>query len=120
MRLRLHERGSRRGDRSPAADATVEDIAAADAAPEYADSINILVYPDYLSEDVLASFEQEYGIAVNITYLSYGEDNITRVESGDDFDVINPCQGDRPPDASGKPPQPHQQGQHPQSRQPLR
>ena len=31
---------------APAADATVEDIAAADAAPEYADSINILVYPD--------------------------------------------------------------------------
>lgn len=77
---------------APAADATVEDIAAADAAPEYADSINILVYPDYLSEDVLASFEQEYGIAVNITYLSYEEDNITRVESGDDFDIINPCQ----------------------------
>ena len=58
----------------------------------YADSINILIYPDYVSEDVLAAFEAEYGIKVNITYLSYEEDNITRVESGDDFDLINPCQ----------------------------
>lgn len=58
----------------------------------YVDSINILVYPDYVSEDVLAAFEAEYGIKVNITYLSYEEDNITRVESGDDFDLINPCQ----------------------------
>ena len=58
----------------------------------YADSINILVYPDYVSEDVLAAFSEEYGIQVNITYLSYEEDNITRVESGDDFDIINPSQ----------------------------
>ena len=58
----------------------------------YADSINILVYPDYVSEDVLESFEEEYGIGVNITYLSYEEDNITRIESGDDFDIINPNQ----------------------------
>lgn len=36
----------------------------------YADSINILVYPDYVSEDVLAAFEQEYGIKVNITYTT--------------------------------------------------
>ena len=66
--------------------------AAADGDTGYADSINILVYPDYVSEDVLAAFEQEYGIQVNITYLSYEEDNITRVETGDDFDIINPCQ----------------------------
>lgn len=66
--------------------------AAADGDTGYADSINILVYPDYVSEDVLAAFEQEYGIQVNVTYLSYEEDNITRVETGDDFDIINPCQ----------------------------
>ena len=66
--------------------------AAADGDTGYADSINILVYPDYVSEDVVAAFEQEYGIQVNITYLSYEEDNITRVETGDDFDIINPCQ----------------------------
>ena len=65
--------------------------AAADGDTGYADSINILVYPDYVSEDVLAAFEQEYGIQVNVTYLSYEEDNITRVETGDDFDIINPC-----------------------------
>lgn len=58
----------------------------------YADSINVLIYPDYVSEDVLAKFEEDFGIKVNITYLSYEEDNITRVESGDDFDLINPCQ----------------------------
>ena len=37
----------------------------------YADSINILVYPDYVSEDVLAAFEKEYGIKVNITYIVF-------------------------------------------------
>ena len=40
------------------------------SATGYADSINVLLYPDYVSEDVLAAFEQEYGIKVNITYLS--------------------------------------------------
>ena len=64
----------------------------ASAGSEYADSINVLIYPDYVSEDVLAKFEEDFGIKVNITYLSYEEDNITRVESGDDFDLINPCQ----------------------------
>ena len=74
------------------ADTAADTDASSDAAESYADSINIMVYPDYVSEDVLAAFEQEYGIQVNITYLSYEEDNITRVESGDDFDIINPCQ----------------------------
>ena len=64
----------------------------ASAGSEHADSINVLIYPDYVSEDVLAKFEEDFGIKVNITYLSYEEDNITRVESGDDFDLINPCQ----------------------------
>ena len=63
-----------------------------DADSGYADAINVLIYPDYVSEDVLAKFEEDYGIKVNITYLSYEEDNITRVESGDDFYLINPCQ----------------------------
>ena len=73
------------GDSETSAEASAEDEG-------YADSINILVYPDYVSEDVLAAFEDEFGIAVNITYLSYEEDNITRIESGDDFDIINPNQ----------------------------
>lgn len=64
----------------------------ASAGTNLADSINILVYPDYVSEDVINEFTQDTGIGVNITYLSYEEDNITRVESGDDFDIINPCQ----------------------------
>lgn len=42
----------------------------ADDSTGYAESINILVYPDYVSEDVLAAFEQEYGIKVNITYTT--------------------------------------------------
>ena len=62
------------------ADTAADTDAASDAAESYADSINIMVYPDYVSEDVLAAFEQEYGIQVNITYLSYEEDNITRLK----------------------------------------
>ena len=85
----------------------------ADDGTGYAESINILVYPDYVSEDVLAAFEQEYGIKVNITYLSYEEDNITRVESGDDFDIINPLPGDRAPDAARGPAAEDRQEQDP-------
>jgi len=59
---------------------------------EYAESINILIYPDYVSEDVIAKFEEEYGIKVNVTFLEYEEDNITRLEMGDDFDIVQPCQ----------------------------
>lgn len=58
----------------------------------YADSINILIYPDYLSESVLESFTEEYGIEVNVTYCSGESDILTKIESGDSYDLIQPSQ----------------------------
>ncbi|MCD7825295.1 MAG: spermidine/putrescine ABC transporter substrate-binding protein [Clostridiaceae bacterium] len=59
---------------------------------KYADSINVLIYPDYLSESVLESFTEQYGIEVNVTYCSGESDILTKIESGDDYDLIQPSQ----------------------------
>lgn len=86
------------GSSSSSAAATEEPAAATDSADsaepaaEYADSINILIYPDYVSEDVIAAFEEEYGITVNVTFTTTEAETITKIEGGDDFDVINPNQ----------------------------
>ena len=57
-----------------------------------ADSLNILIYPDYVDEEILDRFSEETGIQVNYTYLEAEEDNQTKLEAGDDFDIVQPCQ----------------------------
>ena len=59
---------------------------------ELADSINILIYPDYVNEDLIAKFTEETGITVNINYLEAEEDNQTKLEAGEDLDIVQPCQ----------------------------
>lgn len=64
----------------------------AETSGELADSINVLVYPDYISEDMLQAFGEEYGIAVNITYCNSESEIMTKLEAGDDYDLIQPAQ----------------------------
>lgn len=77
---------------STAATAAPAASSAAGGETAYADEINILIYPDYVSEDVLAAFEAQYGIKVNVTFTTTEAETITKIEAGDDFDVINPSQ----------------------------
>ena len=55
--------------------------------------LNIFMWSDYLSDDVVANFEKEYGVKVNLSYMNDNADSITKLTAGagDGYDLIMTC-----------------------------
>ncbi len=55
--------------------------------------LNIFMWSDYMSDDLVANFEQEYGIKVNLSYMNDNADSITKLTAGagDGYDLIMTC-----------------------------
>ena len=46
------------------------------------EEINIFMWSDYISDDLIANFEDEYGVRVNLSYMSDNADSITKLTAG--------------------------------------
>ena len=58
--------------------------------------VNILMWSDYMADDVVAKFEDETGIKVNFSYMSTSEEAAAKITSGggDEYDLVMPCDAD--------------------------
>ena len=57
------------------------------------EEINIFMWSDYISDDLIANFEDEYGVRVNLSYMSDNADSITKLTAGagSEYDLIMTC-----------------------------
>ena len=55
--------------------------------------LNIFMWGDYISEDLISAFEAENNCTVNLSYMSDNADSITKLTAGagDDYDLIMTC-----------------------------
>ena len=55
--------------------------------------LNIFMWGDYISEDLISSFEAENGCKVNLSYMSDNADSINKLTAGagDEYDLIMTC-----------------------------
>ena len=55
--------------------------------------INIFMWSDYISDDLIANFEDEYDVRVNLSYMNDNADSITKLTAGagDGYDLIMTC-----------------------------
>ena len=58
-------------------------------APEKGATLKIYNYADYLSPQAMKSFEDEYGIKIEVSTFNDGDEAITKLRSGVDFDIYN-------------------------------
>lgn len=54
------------------------------------DVLNVFNWGEYIGEDVIANFEEEYGVKVNYSLFESNEIMYTKLLSGDTYDVIVP------------------------------
>lgn len=50
--------------------------------------LNLFSYADYFSPDVLAGFEEHYGVTINYTYFSTVDESIAKLSSGQPIDIV--------------------------------
>ncbi|MBQ6373346.1 MAG: spermidine/putrescine ABC transporter substrate-binding protein [Clostridia bacterium] len=57
------------------------------------EEINIFMWSDYISDDLIANFEDEYDVRVNLSYMSDNADSITKLTAGagSEYDLIMTC-----------------------------
>lgn len=55
--------------------------------------LNIFMWSEYISDDLIANFENEFNCKVNLTYMNENEDSITKLTTGagDGYDLIMTC-----------------------------
>ena len=60
---------------------------------EESKELNIFMWGDYISEELVSNFEQEYGVKVNIGFMSDNADSVTKLTAGagDEYDLIMTC-----------------------------
>ncbi|AQA04343.1 ABC transporter substrate-binding protein [Mycobacterium sp. MS1601] len=58
-------------------------------APEQGATLKIYNYADYLSPEAIKSFEQQYGCTVEVSTFNDGDEALTKLRSGVDFDIYN-------------------------------
>ncbi|WP_006242985.1 polyamine ABC transporter substrate-binding protein [Mycolicibacterium tusciae] len=58
-------------------------------APENGATLKIYNYADYLSPQAMKSFEDKYGIKIEVSTFNDGDEAITKLRSGVDFDIYN-------------------------------
>lgn len=58
--------------------------------------VNIYMWSDYISQDVVDQFTKETGIKVNFSYMSTSEEAVAKITSGggDEYDLVMPCDAD--------------------------
>lgn len=58
--------------------------------------LNIYMWSDYLSQDLVDQFTEETGINVNFSYMSTSEEAAAKITSGggDEYDLVMPCDAD--------------------------
>jgi len=58
--------------------------------------LNIYMWSDYMSPDLISGFEEETGITVNVSYMSTSEEAAAKITSGggDEYDLVMPCDAD--------------------------
>jgi spermidine/putrescine transport system substrate-binding protein len=52
-------------------------------------TLKLYTYADYVSPDAVKSFEQKYGVTVEISTFNDGGEALTKLRSGVDFDIYN-------------------------------
>lgn len=57
--------------------------------PEQGATLKIYTYPDYISPEAVASFEEKYDAGVEISTFNDGDEALTKLRSGVDFDIYN-------------------------------
>jgi spermidine/putrescine transport system substrate-binding protein len=58
-------------------------------APEKGATLKIYSYADYLSPQAMKAFEDQYGIKIEVSTFNDGDEAITKLRSGVDFDIYN-------------------------------
>jgi spermidine/putrescine transport system substrate-binding protein len=58
-------------------------------APEKGATLKIYNYADYLSPQAVKDFEDQYGIKIEISTFNDGDEALTKLRSGVDFDIYN-------------------------------
>ncbi|HEV7419962.1 MAG TPA: spermidine/putrescine ABC transporter substrate-binding protein [Mycobacterium sp.] len=58
-------------------------------APEKGATLKIYNYADYLSPQAVKGFEDQYGVKVEISTFNDGDEALTKLRSGVDFDIYN-------------------------------
>ncbi len=55
--------------------------------------LNVFMWSDYISDDLIANFEDEYGVRVNLSYMNDNADSITKLTAGagSEYDLIMTC-----------------------------
>ena len=55
--------------------------------------LNIFMWSDYISDDLIANFEDEFGVRVNLSYMNDNADSITKLTAGagSEYDLIMTC-----------------------------
>ena len=55
--------------------------------------LNIFMWGDYISDDLIANIEDEYGVRVNLSYMNDNADSITKLTAGagSEYDLIMTC-----------------------------
>lgn len=58
--------------------------------------LNIYMWSEYLSQDLVDQFTEETGIKVNFSYMSTSEEAAAKITSGggDEYDLVMPCDAD--------------------------
>ena len=58
--------------------------------------VNIYMWSDYISQNVVDKFTQETGIKVNFSYMSTSEEAVAKITSGggENYDLVMPCDAD--------------------------
>lgn len=58
--------------------------------------VNIYMWSDYISQEVVDRFTEETGIKVNFSYMSTSEEAVAKITSGggDEYDLVMPCDAD--------------------------
>jgi spermidine/putrescine transport system substrate-binding protein len=57
--------------------------------PEKGATLKLYSYADYVSPDAVKSFEDKYGVKVEISTFNDGGEALTKLRSGVDFDIYN-------------------------------
>ena len=73
------------GEKAPADDGSGE--------PAASTELNVFMWGDYISDDLISNFEQANGCTVNLSYMSDNADSITKLTAGagSEYDLIMTC-----------------------------
>lgn len=62
-----------------------------DSAPELADQLSVYNWPDYIDEELLAQYEEEYGVEIIYDTFASNEDLLAKLQAGaTGYDVVVP------------------------------